>query len=64
MDLVIIPDRPNAKVFFDRIMMVKIIGDKEVAFKIFWKVVIRVVETEKVDWAEIVRIWRRWIRTL
>ena len=40
------------------------IRDKEVAFEIFRKVVIRVVETEKVDWARIVGIWRRSIRTL
>ena len=48
-DLVIIPDGPNAKVFLNWIRMVKMIRDKEVVFEIFRKVIIRVVETEKVD---------------
>ena len=64
MDLVIIPDRSDAKVFFDRIRVVKMIRDKKVAFEIFRKVVVKVVEIKEIDQAGIVRVRRRWIRTL
>ena len=44
----IIPDCPNANVFFNWIRMVKMIWDEEIAVKVFRKVVTRVVKTEKV----------------
>ena len=47
-DLMIVPNGPNAKVFLDRIRMIKMIGNEEVALEIFWKVVTREVETKKV----------------
>ena len=47
-DLMIVPNGPNAKVFLDQIRMIKMIGNEEVALKIFWKVVTREVEMEKV----------------
>ena len=48
MDLVVIPDCPNAKIFLNWIRMVKMIWDEKIAGKVFQKVVTRVVETEKV----------------
>ena len=47
-DLMVVPNGPNTKVFFDRIGMMEVIGDEEVALEIFWKVVTREVETKKV----------------
>ena len=47
-DLVVIPDCPNTKVFLNWIRMVKMIWDEKIAFEVFRKVVTRVVETEKV----------------
>ena len=47
-DLVVIPDCPNTKVFLNWIRMVKMIWDEKIAVKVFRKVVTRVVEMEKV----------------
>ena len=47
-DLMIVPNGPNAKVFLDRIRMIEVIRDEEVALENFWKVVTREVETKKV----------------
>ena len=47
-DLVVIPDCPNAKIFLNWIRMVKMIWDEKIAVKVFRKVVTRVVEMEKV----------------
>ena len=44
MDLVVIPDCPNAKIFLNRIRMVKMIWDEKIAGKVSWKVVTKVVE--------------------
>ena len=53
----IVPNGPNAKVFLDQIRMIKMIGNEEVALKIFWKVVTREVEMKKVERFAIVGIW-------
>ena len=45
MDLVVMPDFPNAKIFLNRISMVKMIRDEKIAGKVFQKVITRVVET-------------------
>ena len=44
MDLVVIPDCPNAKIFLNRIRMVKMIWDEKIVGKVR-KVVTRIVET-------------------
>ena len=46
-DLMVVPNGPNTKVFLDRIRMMEVIRD-EVGLEIFWKVVTREVETKKV----------------
>ena len=47
-DLMVVPNGPNTKVFLDRIRMMEVIGDEEVALEIFGKVVTRQVEMKKV----------------
>ena len=47
-DLMVVPNGPNTKVFLDPIRMIKVVGNEEVALKIFGKVVTREVETKKV----------------
>ena len=47
-DLMVVPNGPNTKVFLDQIRMMEVIGDEEVALEIFWKVITREVEMKKV----------------
>ena len=53
----VIPNRPDANVFFDRIRMMEMIGDKKTAREILRKVVTRKVETKEVERFAIVGIW-------
>ena len=47
-DLMVVPNGPNTKVFLDQIRMMEVIVDEEVALEIFWKVITREVEMKKV----------------
>ena len=47
-DLMVVPNGPNTKVFLDQIRMMEVIGDEEVVLEIFWKVITREVEMKKV----------------
>ena len=56
-DLMVVPNGPDTNVFFDRIRMMEMIGDKEAAREILGKVVTREVEMKKGERFAIVGIW-------